>query len=207
MGGMAAQIPIKSDPDANAKALDAVREDKIREVTEGHDGTWIAHPGLVQLATEAFDDVLGTKPNQVDRQRPDVNPSAADLILIPTGARTESGLRHNINVTLGYLEAWLRGTGCVPMYNLMEDAATAEISRSQIWQWVRHGAKLDDGRSVDLRMVENVINEEKFKWLANAQKGNRLDDAADLLMKFVEDKQLKDFLTLDAYQKLVAEGH
>ncbi|CAF4284515.1 unnamed protein product [Rotaria sp. Silwood2] len=111
MGGMAAQIPIKSDANANTMALNAVREDKIREVTEGHDGTWVAHPGLVSVAADAFSDVLGTKANQVDRQRPDVNPSAADLIQFPTGERTEVGLRHNINVTLGYLESWLRGTG------------------------------------------------------------------------------------------------
>ncbi|CAF4715968.1 unnamed protein product [Rotaria sp. Silwood1] len=182
-------------------------KDKIREATEGHDGTWVAHPGLVNVAAEAFNEVMGIKPNQVDRQRPDVNPSAADLIQFPTGERSEVGLRHNINVTLGYLESWLRGTGCVPLYNLMEDAATAEISRSQIWQWIHHEAKLNDGRSVDLRMVENVIKEEKTKWSAKAEKGNRLDDAADLLMKFVSDKNLKEFLTLDAYEKLVGEGH
>ncbi|CAF3661720.1 unnamed protein product [Rotaria sp. Silwood1] len=207
MGGMAAQIPIKSDANENTKALNAVREDKIREATEGHDGTWVAHPGLVNVAAEAFNEVMGIKSNQVDRQRPDVNPSAADLTQFPTGERTEVGLRHNINVTLGYLESWLRGTGCVPLYNLMEDAATAEISRSQIWQWIHHEAKLNDGRSVDLRMVENIIKEEKTKWSTKAEKGNRLDDAADLLMKFVSDKNLKEFLTLDAYEKLVGEGH
>ncbi|CAF1454498.1 unnamed protein product [Adineta ricciae] len=207
MGGMAAQIPIKSNAEENTKALQAVREDKVREANEGHDGTWVAHPGLVGIAIEAFAATLNGKPNQVDRLRPDVNPSAASLIEIPLGSRTEAGLRHNINVTLGYLEAWLRGTGCVPLYNLMEDAATAEISRSQIWQWVHHNAQLDDGRTVDLNMVENVINEEKAKWITKLQSHNRLDDATNLLFKFVSDKNLKDFLTLDAYKKLVQEGH
>jgi len=207
MGGMAAQIPIKSNAEANNKALNAVREDKIREVTEGHDGTWVAHPGLVGIASKAFTEILGDKPNQIEKLRPEVNPLAEDLIQVPTGIRTEDGLRHNINVTLGYLESWLRGIGCVPLYNLMEDAATAEISRAQIWQWLKHGAQLNDGRSVNLQLVENIIQQETSKWLANSTREQRFEDAANLLMKFLSDKHLKEFLTLDAYEKLVSEGN
>ena len=141
MGGMAAQIPIKNNPAANEKALEKVRQDKLREVTAGHDGTWVAHPGLVQIAKEVFDQHM-KEPNQIGRCREDVHVNASDLLAVTEGKITEEGLRWNIDVGLQYLESWLRGSGCVPIYNLMEDAATAEICRSQVWQWIKHGASL-----------------------------------------------------------------
>ena len=144
MGGMAAQIPIKNDPEANEKALDKVRQDKLREVKAGHDGTWVAHPGLVPVAKDVFDQYM-PQPNQIPVKREDVRISAQDLLKVPTGEITEQGLRLNVDVGIQYLEAWMRGNGSVPIYNLMEDAATAEISRAQVWQWLRHGAKLTDG--------------------------------------------------------------
>jgi malate synthase len=143
MGGMAAQIPINDDPEASRAALDKVRADKLREVKDGHDGTWVAHPGLVAVAREVFDAHMPT-PNQLHVKRDDVRVTAEDLLRVPQGTRTEAGLRHNIRVGVQYLESWLRGAGCVPLYDLMEDAATAEISRTQVWQWTRHRATLDD---------------------------------------------------------------
>src|SRR6266446_1200219 len=148
MGGMADQIPIKSDPDANLAALENVRADKWLEAKAGHDGTWVAHPGLVPLAREVFDPFL-QGPNQIHEKRRAVVVVAEDLLRPPQGTRTEGGLRHNARVGVQYLEAWLRGTGCVPLYHLMEDAATAEISRTQVWQWIHHGAPLSDGRPVN----------------------------------------------------------
>ena len=145
MGGMAAQIPIKNDPAANEAAMERVRADKKREAADGHDGTWVAHPGLVAIAKAEFDAVMKGA-NQIARKRQDVHVGAADLIAMPEGSRTEAGLRQNVAVGIGYVEAWLRGTGCMPLFNLMEDAATAEISRAQVWQWVRHGQTLQDGR-------------------------------------------------------------
>ena len=145
IGGMAAQIPIKNDPAANDAALAKVRADKEREATDGHDGTWVAHPALVPIAKEIFDRLM-KEPNQIARQRQDVHVTAADLLAVPTGDITEAGLATNISVGIAYIEAWLRGTGCVPLHNLMEDAATAEISRAQVWQWLKHGAHLKDGR-------------------------------------------------------------
>src|SRR5437660_785533 len=161
MSGMAAFIPIKADPAANEKALEKVREDKRREASDGHDGTWVAHPGLVAIAREEFDKVLGGKPNQISRQREDVQVTPEQLIEAPTGTITEEGLRTNIRVGIQYLEAWLGGLGCVPLYNLMEDAATAEISRTQVWQWVHnpHGI-LQDGRRVTLNLVQQIMREE-----------------------------------------------
>src|SRR6266478_6068385 len=147
MGGMAAQIPIKNDPAANERALGKVRQDKLREVRAGHDGTWVAHPGLVPIAKEIFDTHM-TGSNQIHRRPDDVHVTPADLLAVPEGEITEDGLRWNIDVGLQYLEAWLRGSGCVPIYNLMEDAATAEICRAQVWQWIKHGAKLNDGRTI-----------------------------------------------------------
>src|SRR5258707_3848351 len=161
MGGLAAYIPIKSDLVANEKALQKVREDKHREATDGHDGTWVAHPGLVPIAREEFDKVLGDKLNQIDRQRDDVNVTPEQLIEVPKGTITEEGLRTNIRVGIQYLEAWLGGLGCVPLYNLMEDAATAEISRTQVWQWVHNPrGVLDDGRKVTLPLVRQFIQGE-----------------------------------------------
>src|SRR5579864_418302 len=144
MGGMAAQVPIKNDPEANEKALDKVRQDKLREGKAGHDGTWVAHPGLVPVAKDVFDQYM-PQPNQIPVKREDVRISAQDLLKVPTGEITEQGLRLNVDVGIQYIEAWLRGNGSVPIYNLMEDAATAEISRAQVWQWLRHGARLTDG--------------------------------------------------------------
>ena len=193
MGGMAAQIPIKSDPVANEKALEKVRQDKLREVNAGHDGTWVAHPGLVPIAKEIFDTYMKT-PNQINRRREDVHVRAKDLLTIPEGQITEQGLRWNIDVGLQYLESWLRGSGCVPIYNLMEDAATAEICRSQVWQWVKHGARLSDGRPVTQEMVRNVIAEQKDKL-----KGGRISDAADIFQRMMTSSDFAEFLTLEAY--------
>src|SRR5262245_39783402 len=168
MGGMAAQIPIKDDPAANEAALAKVRDDKLREVKDGHDGTWVAHPALVPIAREVFDAHM-PGPNQLDKKREDVSVSPADLLRVPTGTRTEAGLRHTGGVGIAYLEAWLRGSGCVPLHHLMEDAATAEISRGQVWQWLRHGATLDGGPPLDRERFRAVVREETEK-LSRAQK-------------------------------------
>jgi malate synthase len=199
MGGMAAQIPIRNDPEANQKALDKVRADKEREAGDGHDGTWVAHPGLVPVAKEVFDRLM-PGPNQIARQRQDVHVAAADLLAVPKGPITEAGLRQNINIGLGYIEAWLRGTGCVPLYNLMEDAATAEISRAQVWQWLRHGARLEDGRMMDLELYRSVLEEELAQLMARDDAGERRwADAASLFSELVEAPAFVDFLTLPAY--------
>jgi malate synthase len=162
MGGMAAQIPIKNDPVANESALEKVRQDKLREVRAGHDGTWVAHPGLVPIAKEVFDTYM-KEPNQIARKLDDVQISAAELVKVPKGEITEGGLRWNIDVGLQYLAAWLKGNGCVPIYNLMEDAATCEICRAQVWQWVKHGARLNDGRTVSIELVREALAEELEK--------------------------------------------
>jgi len=193
MGGMAAQIPIKDDPEANANAMAKVRADKLREVREGHDGTWVAHPALVSIAKQVFDEGMPT-PNQLQRLREDVTANAAALLEPPTGTRTETGLRHNIRVGVQYLEAWLGGQGAVPIYNLMEDAATAEISRTQIWQWIKHRAALDDGRTVTKALVQQLIAEESAGSLAAAR---------SLFEAVATSDELADFLTLPAYEILV----
>jgi malate synthase len=193
MGGMAAQIPIKNDPGANEKALEKVREDKRREVIAGHDGTWVAHPGLVPIAKEVFDTYMKT-PNQISRRREDVHVKAKDLLTVPEGQITEEGLRWNIDVGLQYLESWLRGSGCVPIYNLMEDAATAEICRSQVWQWVKHGARLSDGRAATEEMIRKIIAEQK-----NKLKGGRISEAADIFERMMTSADFAEFLTLEAY--------
>jgi malate synthase len=203
MGGMAAQIPIKNDPVANEKALEKVRQDKLREVKAGHDGTWVAHPGLVPIAKEIFDEYMKT-PNQIHVKWEEVNVTAKDLLAVPPGEITEDGLRLNINVGLQYLEAWLRGNGCVPIYNLMEDAATAEISRAQVWQWVRRQAKLSDGRVVTKELVVQTIQEEleKLKGTLGAdrfQKG-KFDLAAQLFEQMMTSANFDEFLTLKAYE-------
>ena len=159
MGGMAAQIPIKNDEARNLAALEKVRADKLREVRDGHDGTWVAHPGLVPVAREVFEAHM-KGPNQLDRLREDVQATAADLLRVPEGTRTEEGLRLNVRVGIQYIESWLRGLGCVPLYSLMEDAATAEISRAQVWQWLHHGASLEDGRRVTPELIRSVIDDE-----------------------------------------------
>src|SRR6185369_954631 len=158
MGGMAAQIPIKGDPAANEAALDKVKQDKLREVKAGHDGTWVAHPGLVPIAKAIFDEHMKT-PNQIHVKREDVHITAADMLRVHKGEVTEKGLKMNIDIGIQYIESWLRGNGCVPIYNLMEDAATAEISRTQVWQWLHHHAKLADGQPITEEMVRKAIPE------------------------------------------------
>ncbi len=206
MGGMAAQIPIKGDPAANEAALAKVRADKLREVSDGHDGTWVAHPGLVPLATEIFDQGM-PGPNQLHVTRDDFLCTARDLLDVPRGPITEAGLRVNVNVGLLYLEAWLRGSGCVPIYNLMEDAATAEICRAQVWQWIRHPAgKLDDGRKVTVELFRKVLAEEmgKIKAMVGADAFNagKYELAARLFDAITSSEQFVDFLTLPAYEQL-----
>jgi malate synthase len=193
MGGMAAQIPIKNDPEANAKALEKVQQDKLREVRAGHDGTWVAHPALVPIAKAIFDAHM-KEPNQISRSREDVRVSAQDLLTVPDGDITAEGLRWNIDVGLQYLGSWLRGLGCVPIYNLMEDAATAEICRSQVWQWLRHGATLADGRPVTRELVRATIDEQKTKL-----KGERIADAAEIFDRMIVNPDFTEFLTLVAY--------
>ncbi len=206
IGGMAAQIPIKSDPEKNEAALAKVREDKIREAGDGHDGTWVAHPGLVPLATEVFDETMPA-PNQVDRLREDVRITAADLLRRPEGTITEAGLRNNVSVGIQYMANWLSGNGCVPLYNLMEDAATAEISRTQVWQWLHHPKGiLEDGRTVDGEMVQRIIGEELEKIRAELGAGvfdnGNYGKAAELFTEIVTRETLDEFLTLRAYEHL-----
>src|SRR5262245_3128771 len=207
IGGMAAQIPIKNDPGAGEEALARVRADKRREVADGHDGTWVAHPGLVALAREAFAAGMDG-PNQLERMREDVRFGASDLLEVPTGTRTEEGLRLNLRVGVQYLEAWLGGVGCVPLYHLMEDAATAEISRTQIWHWLRHGAALVDGRPVTRALVESLLDEElkRIEREIGAERfaAGRFPEAVDLFLTVSVANPLEEFLTLPAYDALCA---
>ncbi len=205
MGGMAAQIPIRNDAAANTEAMERVRQDKLREVRAGHDGTWVAHPGLVPVAREIFDQHM-TGRNQI--RMPAENRSritAADLVQIPEGRITEAGLRRNIDVALQYIESWLRGNGCVPIYNLMEDAATAEISRAQIWQWVHHQARLDDGRTVTFEMVESLLEDVLGQMRTRMGSRNwanaKFGPAAEIL-KELSAGEFQDFLTTSAYSEL-----
>ena len=202
MGGMAAQIPIKNDPAANEAAIEKVRQDKLREVTDGCDGTWVAHPGLVPVAKAVFDQHM-PQPNQYTRQRPDVNVTAKQLLdFQPERPITEAGMRNNISVGIQYIAAWLAGNGCVPVYNLMEDAATAEISRSQIWQWIRSPkGVLDDGRKVTAELFRKLLAEELAK-VKNAGAEGKLDEGAKLFEKITTDDQYVEFLTLPAYQQI-----
>jgi malate synthase len=208
MGGMAAQIPIKNDPRANAEAMAKVAADKKREAEAGHDGTWIAHPGLASVALQAFDAVM-PGPNQLHVFREDVSVSAEDLLRVPRGEITASGLRHNIRVGVQYLEAWLGGNGCVPLYHLMEDAATAEICRTQIWQWLRHGAKLADGRRVTPDLIASLFREEQTRIREEVgpdkYASGRFELAERLFAEMVTKQELDEFLTLPAYQ-YIAQG-
>jgi malate synthase len=205
MGGMAAQIPIRGNPAANEAAMAKVRADKAREANAGHDGTWIAHPGLAEVALEAFDAVM-KGPNQVSRLREDVNVSAADLLAVPDGAITDAGLRHNIRVGVQYVEAWLGGQGCVPLYNLMEDAATAEISRAQLWQWIRHGARTEDGAPItaarfDRALAEELAVIESEVGVARFAAGH-FREASRLFGDMIKKPDFDEFLTLPAYDHL-----
>ena len=206
MGGMAAQIPIKNDEKANQDALKKVTEDKEREAGDGHDGTWVAHPGLIQIAKDVFDKLMPDK-NQISKLREDVIINAGDLLAVPEGSITENGLRQNINVSIQYLEAWLNGNGCVPIYNLMEDAATAEISRAQIWQWIHHkNGILDDGRKVTEELYHSLVKEEleKIKILVGSERfdGGKFQIATELFNELSTDKNFNEFLTLTAYNKI-----
>jgi malate synthase len=207
MGGMSAFIPIKSDPVANEKALAQVRADKEREATDGHDGTWVAHPGLVPVALEVFNRVMPGA-NQIAKQLPDYHVTAEDLLQVPEGTISEAGVRQNVAVGLGYVEAWLRGIGCVPLFNLMEDAATAEISRAQLWQWVHHHAVMDDGLPVTVEMVDEVIADEleRAKDAVDSVRYAAYGRAAELMRELVRAPKFMDFLTLPAYERVLAEG-
>jgi malate synthase len=203
MGGMAAQIPVKGDKHANDKAFAKVRADKEREATNGHDGTWVAHPDLVPIAREVFDRLM-PQPNQLLVKRDDVHVTQAELIEVHKGKRTEEGLRENLRVGVQYIEAWLRGRGAVPIYNLMEDAATAEISRAQVWQWLHLKARLDDGREVTPKMFKDTLKGEmervKGEVGANAFDGGRFKDAIALFSDMSLHDQFEEFLTLPAYK-------
>ena len=213
MGGMAAQIPIRNDAAANEQALEKVRRDKLREVKAGHDGTWVAHTGLVPVAKEIFDQFM-PEPNQISNEksahRSSRTVSAQDLLKAPEGDITEAGLRWNIDVGLQYLHSWLKGSGCVPIYNLMEDAATAEISRAQVWQWVRFGSQLKDGRAVTDAMVREMIHQradELAAGLAGDKAGDKTNDkklrqAARVLEDLTTNREFADFLTLASYDLL-----
>ncbi|HSD36484.1 MAG TPA: malate synthase A [Rhodocyclaceae bacterium] len=208
IGGMSALIPIKSDPVANEKAMAGIRADKTRDANDGFDGGWVAHPGLVPIAMEEFVKVLGDQPNQIDKQRDDVNFTAADLLNFqPETPITEAGLRNNINVGIHYLGSWLAGNGCVPIHNLMEDAATAEISRSQVWQWVRSPkGVLDDGRKVTEALVRGLIGEELLKVKAsvgaNGEPTETYDRAAGIFETMSLAEEYPEFLTLPLYEEL-----
>jgi malate synthase len=205
IGGMSALIPIKSDPVANEKALEGVRSDKARDATDGYDGGWVAHPGLVDLAMTEFVKVLGDQPNQIWKQRDDVSVTAADLLdFRPEKPITEAGLRMNINVGIHYLGSWLAGNGCVPIHNLMEDAATAEISRSQVWQWIRSPkGVLDDGRKVTAEMVRVLIPEElkKVKEVVGGDTRS-YDRAAQIFEQMSTQESFAEFLTLPLYEEI-----
>ena len=206
IGGMAALIPIKNDPVANEKALAGVKADKDRDATDGYDGGWVAHPGLVPIALEAFTAVLGDRPNQIEKQRDDVHTSAADLINFqPETPITEAGLRTNINVGIQYLGSWISGNGCVPIHNLMEDAATAEISRSQIWQWIRSPKGiLDDGRKVTVDLFRQLQSEEiaQLKAAFGARWTQQYEDAASMFDLLTTSDNFVEFLTLPGYEYL-----
>jgi malate synthase len=202
IGGMAAFIPSRKDPSINEKAFAKVREDKVRESGDGFDGTWVAHPDLVSVAREPFDDVLGDRPHQIERKREDVEVAASQLleIQVPGGTITEQGLRGNVSVAVQYLSAWLRGNGAAAILDLMEDTATAEIARSQVWQWIRHGAPLDDGRRIDRDLVHRVLEEELGKIReavgSEAFEQARAKEARAVFEEVALSEELVEFLTL-----------
>jgi len=205
MGGMAAQIPIKNNLEANEKAMSLVKNDKEREANAGHDGTWIAHPGLAPIALEAFNNVMPDE-NQVNKKMANPNITQEDLLKVPKGKITEKGLRDNIKVGLQYVEAWLLGNGCVPLYNLMEDAATAEISRSQLWQWLKHECCLDNGIVITKELLNNIF-EESLNEIKDEIGPERFNNgkfllALDLYKTMIFKKDFDEFLTLPAYQHI-----
>jgi malate synthase len=208
MGGMAAFIPSRRDQEVNKVALTKVREDKEREAGDGFDGSWVAHPDLVPVCREIFDRVLGDKPNQLDKKRPEVAVDATDLLDVAGGggAVTRAGLHNNVNVALQYLEAWLRGNGAVAIHNLMEDAATAEISRSQVWQWIHNGVKLEDGTPITAELVGRIEDEELAKIRETvgdeAWTAGRYDDARKLFERVALADDFADFLTSAAYESI-----
>jgi len=198
IGGMAAQIPIKNDPEANHIAMEKVRADKLREVQDGHDGTWVAHPALVDVAKEIFDKHMKT-PNQINKQiYLNAQITKKDLLCVPKGTCTEEGFRNNIRIGFQYLNAWLNGNGCVPINNLMEDAATAEISRTQIWQWLRYNIRLDNGEQVTKKYFFKIFNEELQKFKNN----DKLEETKKIFIELCTSKKLIDFLTLKCYDAL-----
>ena len=215
MGGMAAVIPSRTDEEANKRAFESVKADKEREANDGFDGTWVAHPDSVPVAMEAFDAVLGHRPNQVDKQRDDVTRSAGALLAVPEtpGERTEQGLRSNVNVGIQYVSSWLRGNGAAAIYGLMEDAATAEIARGQVWQWIRHEATLDDGRTVTPELIRELEGSELEKIRSEIgddewfEKEGRPDLSRSLFERVALSEEFTEFLTLPAYEELLRLGH
>ncbi|HIA36873.1 MAG TPA: malate synthase A [Flavobacteriales bacterium] len=206
MGGMAAQIPVKNDPKANELALNKVRADKVREAKDGHDGTWVAHPGLVNIAKDVFDEYM-PKANQIGVQRDDVLIEPKDLIRFSKGEITEEGLKLNIDVAIQYIESWLNGNGCVPIYNLMEDAATAEISRAQVWQWLNNpDARLSDGRDITIELYRALVPKQlkKIKSIVGNERyeNGKFELAAQLFDELVTNKEFEEFLTIPAYKYL-----
>jgi malate synthase len=205
IGGMAAFIPSRRDPEVNEVALSRVRDDKQREAKDGFDGTWVAHPDLVPVATEVFDEALADRPNQIERRRDEVEVAARDLLdtRIEGGTVTERGVRANVRVGILYMESWLRGVGAAALFNLMEDSATAEISRSQIWQWVAHGVGLEDGGTVTVDLVERIREEELASIRetigTDAFEANRFKEASELFGRVALSETFVDFLTIPAY--------
>jgi malate synthase len=205
MGGMAAQIPIKGDDEANRIAFEKVKADKVREAGDGHDGTWVAHPGLVHVAMDVFNEYM-PQANQIAVKREDVEVTEEDLIAVPEGTITEQGVRKNINVGIQYIAAWLSGNGAAAIYNLMEDAATAEISRTQVWQWLHNGVALADGRTFNTDLYTSIFEAEmdllRHADILNPAWKDRLEDAAEVFDQLIRSEELKEFLTLEAYPLL-----
>jgi malate synthase len=206
MGGMAAQIPVKNDPVANDKAMESVRADKLREVRAGHDGTWVAHPALAAIASDIFNKHMPT-PNQLFVRREEVNITANDLLNtnVP-GKITEEGIRKNLNIGLSYMEGWLRGVGCVPINFLMEDAATAEVSRSQLWQWVKHNVSTAEGKRVDKAYALRLLQEQADSLASQGAKGNKYQLAARYFAGQVTGEDYADFLTSLLYNEISSAG-
>jgi malate synthase len=205
MGGMAAQIPVKNDEEANTISFNKVTADKEREAKDGHDGTWVAHPGLVKTAMDVFNKYMKEK-NQIHSKRHDVNVTAMDLLAVPEDKITEEGFRTNINVGILYIESWLRGVGAAALYNLMEDAATAEISRTQVWQWIHRNSKLDDGREINEELLRKILPEEVEKIKLYVGEKNfttgKFIQAINLFTDLALQEKYTDFLTLPAYEQL-----